>query len=1635
MKRIRSSSLIMVGLLVIGLLTWATPAASVDTPGVWKLTGSMGTSRRHSQYYPLPDGRILVVGGTDTTGVDGAASIFYATAEIYDPATGTWTATGSLTTGGRVLHTSTALPDGRILITGGWNGSAALSSAETYNPATGTSSATGSMTTARANHRQRILFDGRVLITGGFDSGGTPIASAEIYNPATGTFSATAGPMAAARNAHLMNTVGDGKVLITGGFGAGGAGLATAELFNPATGTFTAAGSLAHARAHHGATVLPTGEVLVTGGHGGGGVLGSTELYDPDTNTFTAGPTLSQARKSHSAQLLPNGLVLISGGNNNTSDDWDIQTNFLSSAELYDPATDTFTTTGSKTNATCNGNSMLLWTGKFLAAGGGTNEAELYTPGMPGAPETWVATGNMVTARTSHLWNLLDDGRVLMTGGLDSAGNPLASAELYDYLTGKFSSTGNMTIARQHHKTVLLYTGKVLVTGGRPFATTNVLNSAELYDPVSGTFTSTGNMVQFRRLHRATELRNGKILITGGLGGTSNTANSLLSTAELYDPATGTFTQTTGGLIAARRSHQAILLYTGKVLTVGGNGASSVLLNSAELYDPATNTFKATGNMITARSPLLTRLPNGKVLVSDGSDAAGTPIQALEIYDPATGIFTPAGNGLVARDGNRVTRMDNGKLIFVGGQTTVDATSVTNSAELYNHVTGRFSATGSLITGRQDFAQTSLPHGRVLVAGGLAAAGTVLSSAELYTPLIADEVDTTITSGPDALTNSTSATFNFTSTDPTSIFTCSLDGSAFVPCTSGQTYSSLALGSHNFQVHATDSLGNTDPTPANYDWTVDTTAPNTVIDTKPLNPTNLTNADFTFHSTESGSSFQCQIDGGGYSACTSPKNYTGLAAGDHTFDVKATDGAGNTDPTPASYNWTITPLLNFSMELYDDFSETYIDKTKWREGEWVREIDPGSQKLLLKQASPSPIEDDSNSLNFSDPNSVNSIQADVTILENNITNQASTRVRLAGRWYNDGTSGGGRTGDIHAEVSLRGGPTGLFARWAVSRFTNADGTTSTTLGQGNFTTPINLGATYTLYASYDTVANQFTFRVGTEEKTFGPGGLPTPVGYANNPQKTLQTRVQVDNSSSSGYVAVAFDNVYKNGSLYDNFSSPTIDPAKWNNYEFVREIDQGKLRSKVRSSSGSTSSNYSRLEFLDPSSTNLLQAKVMPLTYQNTQGADIIARMGGHYYNDGTPGGGHFGEIGAEVRIGGKGVDPVAEWNVWTYTDLEGVNHTNVASGTFTKPILLNNTYILFLGWDGSRFIFKFDDEVAHYTPVTNINPPNLPWKEIGTRVRNPVGKEAIIEALFDDVIVGAACCPAIDVNPQSIDFGKVLPGNTSDHTVIITNVGSVTLTLGTIGSPSAPFSITGGTCTNNQTLPPQGSCTLIIRFAPTAYGVYTSSFSIPSDDPVNSVVTVNPINGTGTSPDHFTLTISKSGTGNGTVTSGPAGINCGSDCTEDFKVGTKITLKSKADTNSTFAGWSGGGCSGTGTCAVIMNADIAVTAAFAAKTPDISIAQTSLDFGSVKVGKKVTKTLKIGNNGSGDLLIMLSGLEGTDFSIQGSSSVTIKAKKSYTLKVLFTPKSAGLKTATLKVESNDLDSPSIDISLSGTGQ
>lgn len=169
--------------------------------------------------------------------------------------------------------------------------------------------------------------------------------------------------------------------------------------------------------------------------------------------------------------------------------------------------------------------------------------------------------------------------------------------------------------------------------------------------------------------------------------------------------------------------------------------------------------------------------------------------------------------------------------------------------------------------------------------------------------------DTSITAGPSGGTRETSASFSFTSTESRSSFRCRLDGPGGVgteeACTSPKSYSGLADGTYTFRVHAVDLAGNADQSPATRTFTVDATPPETTIDSGPAGATTSTDAQFSFSSSEAGSSFQCRLDGGTWSACTSPKSYSGLAVGPHTFEVFATDQAGNADASPASRSWTV----------------------------------------------------------------------------------------------------------------------------------------------------------------------------------------------------------------------------------------------------------------------------------------------------------------------------------------------------------------------------------------------------------------------------------------------------------------------------------------------------------------------------------------------------------------------------------------------------------------------------------------------------------------------------------------------------------------------------------------------------------
>jgi len=337
----------------------------------------------------------------------------------------------------RIFYPATLLPSGKVLVAGGYEG-IALASAELYDPAAGTWSATGGMSTARFEHTATLLPSGKVLVAGGFGSSSTSLASAELYDPVTGTWSAT-GSMIGARAGHIATLLPSGKVLVAGGQdfnGVSAAFVASAELYDPVTGAWSATGSMTTARFRPTATLLPSGKVLVVGGFNstaGGSSLASAELYDPAAGTWSATGSMSSPRYLHTATLLASGKVLVAGG------DSCCPSVFQSSAELYDPVAGTWSATGSMTAARVDHTATLLTSGKVLVAGGFNStaggsslaSAELYDPFVG----TWSATGSMSTARDTHTATLLTSGKVLVAGG-ENGSVFLSSAELFQESAG-----------------------------------------------------------------------------------------------------------------------------------------------------------------------------------------------------------------------------------------------------------------------------------------------------------------------------------------------------------------------------------------------------------------------------------------------------------------------------------------------------------------------------------------------------------------------------------------------------------------------------------------------------------------------------------------------------------------------------------------------------------------------------------------------------------------------------------------------------------------------------------------------------------------------------------------------------------------------------------------------------------------------------------------------------------------------------------------------------------------------------------------------------------------------------------------------------------------------------------------------
>jgi hypothetical protein len=351
---------VLAATLLLAAAWWPGPIAALAGPGPLVATASMGTQRSGHSATLLTDGSVLVAGGAycvyilDGGGCDVGISL--ASAEIYHPDTGTWSAAGSMAIG-RFGQSATRLSNGTVLVAGGFyepfpgstDTPAYLADAELYDPATGSWSTTGSLNQPRSDALATLLGDGTVLVAGG--SAGN---SAELYHPDTGTWSAT-GSMAQGHEYGTITRLPNGKVLVVGGIPAANT-IAASELYDPASATWAVTGAMVTPRSYHSATLLKDGTVLVAGGLDAlGAALNVAEIFQPSSGTWsvTTSTANNHAFQHPNAVLLPDGTVLLTD----------------EGAEVYDPVARSWTF-APDTTAWYGQSATLLNDGRVLIAGG-----------------------------------------------------------------------------------------------------------------------------------------------------------------------------------------------------------------------------------------------------------------------------------------------------------------------------------------------------------------------------------------------------------------------------------------------------------------------------------------------------------------------------------------------------------------------------------------------------------------------------------------------------------------------------------------------------------------------------------------------------------------------------------------------------------------------------------------------------------------------------------------------------------------------------------------------------------------------------------------------------------------------------------------------------------------------------------------------------------------------------------------------------------------------------------------------------------------------------------------------------------------------------------------------------------------
>ena len=505
---------------------------------------------------------------------------------------------------------------------------------------------TGSLESTRESNAQVLMLTGKVLSMGGTDNNGNLLASAETYSAGPGTWTLT-GSMAQARELFPAVVLTSGMVLVSGGLGANSTVLGGAELYDPTSGAWSAAGSLSVARFGHTATLLQSGKVLVTGGctaSACGAGTAVSELYDPASNSWSSTGSLNTARYYQTAVRLSSGKVLAIGGSTGSA---------TTSCELYNPATGTWSNAAGTNVARYFNGANLLPNGKVLITGGTQsrypmNSAELYDP----TANTWTLTGNMKTARYAHTATLLTDGSVLVAGGEGqsiSCGKdctsyiPTALAEIYNVAAGAFTAAASLSQARAYHSATLLASGRALAAGGS--GTTSVccvvLGTAEVYTPLTLTFSASSLNFGFLQIGLTSDPQT--VTVTNVSGHTA-TFTSITGSGDFSQ------SNTCPTVLNAGQSCTVTIAFTP---TASGNRTGAVTFKDNDPGSPAqTISLAGTGEVnaisfspasltFPGQTPGTSSPPMSVILVNDGAVAVNLTTIAIS---PARGTFTQTNN-------------------------------------------------------------------------------------------------------------------------------------------------------------------------------------------------------------------------------------------------------------------------------------------------------------------------------------------------------------------------------------------------------------------------------------------------------------------------------------------------------------------------------------------------------------------------------------------------------------------------------------------------------------------------------------------------------------------------------------------------------------------------------------------------------------------------------------------------------------------------------------------------------------------------------------------------------------------------------------------------------------------------------